>query len=95
MNEFDFSADYYAELCGKMSALLTQEKELKAEKDALREEILTYAGGDRMENGIKVSFVPGRETVDYKGMVRDLEIPEFTINSYTKVGEGHWRITKY
>ena len=95
MNKIDFSADYYEGLCSRMSELLTQEKELKAEKDALREEIISYAGGDRMENGIKVAFVPGRETVDYKGLVEDLELSSGLIDSYRKVGVGHWRITKY
>jgi len=90
-----FSCDYYKELCERMALILQQEKELAAEKETVREELLAYAGGERMEHGIKVSFVPGSDRVDYKAIVESLEVPGFVIARHSKVGDGHWRVTKY
>jgi len=62
----NFEEQSYKSLCEEMACLIQTEKELKARKDILKEEILKQSGGERLEFGIKVAKRVVKGTVDYK-----------------------------
>ena len=86
----------YRDLCDEMSQLLTQEKELSARKEELREKIIKMSGGERMEYGIKLTYRTSKGTVDYKAMAT-IEIPEMEKLEewYRKEDRSFWEIRKY
>lgn len=95
MDELDFSPTYYEELCERMRQIYTQEKALAAEKVNLKKSMVDYAGGERMENGIKLSFVDPTTLMDYKKLIADLDLSEELLSQYRKPKAGYWTTKPY
>jgi putative phage-type endonuclease len=72
-------------------------KEIKAEKDALTESLLSKAGGFKQLSlhALKINAVKGRETFDYKGYLNDkgIEISDDEKAKFTKVGKSSTRMS--
>jgi len=92
---FDFSVDYYRDLCEQLAPLLRQQKELESKCKKLREQVLTHAGGDRMEYGIKVTKRERAGAVDLKKLVEDGVISQEILETYRKEPTEFYEVRNY
>ena len=94
-NIIGFEREYYKSLCDEMKIVLTQEKELIARKETLKNELIEMSGGTRMEYGIKVQKREVKGSVDYKKIVTDLDVAENELETYRKPTRSYFEVRSY
>jgi len=90
-----FERENYENLCQEMKKILSIEKEVAAQKAGLRDKIMEMAGGTRMEYGIKVTYRTAQGSIDYKAIVKGLNLDEEKIESYRKAERSYVEIRSY
>lgn len=91
----DFQRHEYEERCVEMRELLREEKELATKKQALKEQIVEMAGGDRMEYGIKLQYRVSKGNIDYPKFIKDCKVEESTLEFYRKPDREYWEVRSY
>ncbi len=91
----EFQRSAYKDVCAELRDVLRQEKEIAKRKDELKAAVLTLAGGDRMEYGIKVQKRTAKGTIDYKKIVSELDVSEDECEGYRKDTRTYWDVRSY
>ncbi len=91
----DFTKEEYKTLCEEMKSVLGLEKELAARKAKLKDKIVEMAGGERLEFGIQVSWRIRKGTIDYKGLLKSLKLPDSLLDLYRKADLEYWEVKSY
>ena len=91
----EFQRSAYKDVCTELRDILKQEKEIAKRKDELKAAVLTLAGGDRMEYGIKVQKRTVKGTIDYKKIVSELDVSEDECETYRKDTRVYWDVRSY
>ena len=91
----EFPRQDYEQLCIEMREILRTEKELAVKKAEIRENIITMAGGERMEYGIKLQCRESKGAIDYKKFVVDSGVEPATLEFYRKEDRAYWEIRSY
>lgn len=91
----EFQRSAYKDVCTELRDILRQEKEIAKRKDDLKAAVLTLAGGDRMEYGIKVQKRTVKGSIDYKRIVEELEVSEDECESCRKDTREYWDVRSY
>ena len=93
--KFDIAEDGYKALSGRVRTLITRKKEIEAELDPLKEDLLHRSGGERMEHGLKISERERKGSVDIKRMIEDGVIDEYIAEKYTRPSTKYWEVRTY
>ena len=95
----DFNRESYKEICAEMRDIIQIEKEVAAKKEELRKKIIDMAGGDRMENGIKITKRTSKGSTDYKGALQKMypvgDDFEIICDTYRKPDREFWEVRSY
>lgn len=85
----------YKDNCEELSEAIRIEKEIKVKVDELKKTVIEMAGGERMEYGIKVAYIPTKGTLDYKKIVEELDLEDTLLEKYRKPESGYWVARNY
>lgn len=91
----DLETELYQAVCEEWKQAIVELKEKEAEVAKLREQLISLAGGERMEFGVKIANILTKGKTNYKAIVEELGVDQETIEKHTGMPETVWRVTKY